>query len=193
MKIIVVKDDGTTRTINDVEYYKAWTREDLGDALEYRGVYPSMANIDALVNSKLLDGLEEASEGWDYIDDAIYTCADDKAFTGKTASKPNGEPTFQNIQRPGQKLVPYTLSGDYFQTYHLLADEETDIFRADLSSLLEETLHELLDAGASDTEIRFLTGMVRHSEENDEAYPENGRIEIDLGYFLPSGIARIRS
>lgn len=70
-----------------------------------------------------------------------------------------------------EKLVFVGYEGDY-STNVIIARKDCEITDADF----EETLHRLLDNGATEYDVRRITGM---TTEGDEEYP------VDLGYCLP--------
>lgn len=71
--------------------------------------------------------------------------------------------------------------------YSMIVRTDKPLWAQDLSAALEETLHRLVDAGATDDDIERICGMVPFGQAAQDR-AEDGYTHIDLGYVLPGQI-----
>lgn len=84
-----------------------------------------------------------------------------------------------------EHIVKMCIDGDYCERSFIVdGDDNSGDVRKDLSAALENTLHRLLDNGATEEDIRAELGAVRMTDDMDDDYI----IHIDLGYVLPGPI-----
>ena len=72
--------------------------------------------------------------------------------------------------------------------YHMIVSSEIPIEHQDLGGCLEDTLHRLLDACATSSDIEDILGAVPSDRIEDIG---NGITEIDLGYAIPGQLMTI--
>ena len=69
--------------------------------------------------------------------------------------------------------------------YSMVAPISTPVDHLDLGACIEDTLHRMLDAGASDEVIERELGAVPHGDlDDDNTY-------IDLGYVIPGHLTHV--
>lgn len=81
-------------------------------------------------------------------------------------------------------VATYYQVGSNGETYQFITQ-----YPFDYSASIEDTLHRLIEAGASDDTIRYELGAVRDEELTDDEI--NTSISIDLGWSLPAAPERI--
>ena len=97
--------------------------------------------------------------------------------------------TLENIKRENESILTMTLTGDYCQ-YKLLMDN--DIHSDDISQILEYTLHRMVDAGFTESEIHFSSGMfIPIQEQIQDLKQYDEFIYVDLDYVLGGLILNI--
>lgn len=89
----------------------------------------------------------------------------------------------ENLLEAGEKIQRYVFTEHPYMTFSCIRDEDAEF----TSEVLEDTLHRLIDEGASRDKIYELTGML-HEDGNQELISENGVILVDLGYYIPGNI-----
>ena len=94
-----------------------------------------------------------------------------------------------------ERVIDYTTSeaphcNFGYMKYHMIASKDAPIERQDVAGCIEETLHRLLENGATDDEIESITGMVQPNDPDAEYL--DGYLDVDLGYVLPGQILWIQ-
>lgn len=83
-----------------------------------------------------------------------------------------------------------TMNTNYAFPFFALGDRNSDPQMEDVSGCLEETLHELLDAGATHDDVYRIMGLVQEQEILEEdALDSDQYIPIDLGYCIVGNLA----
>ena len=99
--------------------------------------------------------------------------------------KDHVEIQLENLLEAGEKIQKYASEDDPYFTFGCIMDEDEE-FTADA---LEDTLHRLIDEGASRYKIYELTRMIH--EDGNEALINQDDISVDLGYYLKGNIILI--
>lgn len=99
--------------------------------------------------------------------------------------KDHVEIQLENLLEAGEKIQKYASEDDPYFTFGCIMDEDEE-FTADA---LENTLHRLIDEGASRYKIYELTRMIH--EDGNEALINQDDISVDLGYYLKGNIILI--
>lgn len=92
-----------------------------------------------------------------------------------------------------ESLVKFATTQSY-STYHLLCDTDlvTDLERADISGIIEYTLHRMIESGFSAEDINRNSNMYIPSDEEMQELEEYEEfIYVDLGYILGGFITHI--
>lgn len=77
----------------------------------------------------------------------------------------------------------YSISGDYYPSF-CLAPATDDPETMDVAGAIEQTLHDLLDYGGTDKDVRAILGLVPHEELDEETLEGNEYTDIDLGWCI---------
>lgn len=85
----------------------------------------------------------------------------------------------ENLLESGEKIQKYVFAEDPCLTFGCIIDEDAE-FTADA---LEDTLHRLIDEGASRYKIYELTRMI-HEDGNEALINQDDAISVDLGYYI---------
>lgn len=73
----------------------------------------------------------------------------------------------------------------------IIVDATRPLDMQDIHGCMEDTLHRLVDAGASREDIEEITGMLPRDSADLDNYMSEEPIEVDLGYVFPGTIASI--
>ena len=92
----------------------------------------------------------------------------------------------ENLLESGEKIQKYVFAEDPCLTFGCIIDEDAE-FTADA---LEDTLHRLIDEGASRYKIYELTRMI-HEDGNEALINLDDDISVDLGYYITANIALV--
>ena len=92
----------------------------------------------------------------------------------------------ENLLESGEKIQKYVFAEDPCLTFGCIIDEDAE-FTADA---LEDTLHRLIDEGASRYKIYELTRMI-HEDGNEALINQDDAIPVDLGYYITGNITLI--
>lgn len=194
-KIIFESEDGKQEVLREGFYVKGdvlfrpdyiatklWCNDDVASVLEEHNIEPSKFNIEAVKNTGLLKGLEECSDGdWEIIKDAVVACKDDSLLDPKPI-------VVNELCGLHEHIVKMCIDGDYCERSFIVdGDDDSEDARKDLSAALENTLHRLIDNGATEDDIRRELGAVQYTDDMDDNYI----IHIDLGYVLPGPILSV--
>lgn len=95
--------------------------------------------------------------------------------------------TLENLLENGEDVAVFGCANSYFE-YKCIIPSDKDIKYLDISACLEDTLHRLVDAGASDEEISAILNAEKEEIIDKDFNPEDEWISLDLGYYIPSGI-----
>lgn len=77
----------------------------------------------------------------------------------------------------------YSISGDYYPSF-CLAPAMDNPETMDVQGAIEQTLHDLLDYGGTDKDIRTILGLVPHGELDEETLENDEYTDIDLGWCI---------
>ena len=77
----------------------------------------------------------------------------------------------------------YSISGDYYPSF-CLAPATDDPETMDVAGAIEQTLHDLLDYGGTDKDVRAILGLVPHEELDEETLEGDEYTDIDLGWCI---------
>lgn len=194
-KIIFIDDNGKEEILREGLYVKGdilfrpdyfatklWCDEDVAMALSEKGIEPSQANVSAIINTGMLKYLGDCTDAdWEAINQAIGACEQD----GLLVTKPVKVDELCGLH---EHVVKMCIDGDYCERSFIVdGDDNSEDTRKDLSAALENTLHRLLDNGATEDDIRRELGAVQYTDDMDDDYI----IHIDLGYVLPGPILSV--
>ena len=101
--------------------------------------------------------------------------------------------TLREIKMENEAIVTFGTTQDY-NTYELLCDTDmvTDLDKADLSDIIEYTLHRMVESGFSAEDMDYNSNMYIPSDgewEDLNEYEEYSH--VDLGYILGGFITHI--
>lgn len=164
---------------------KLWNRADVENVLEEENFPGTSKNIDEVINTGLLDSLNDCTDqDWDIVKNAVWACDQDNLL--------DKEPTtVTGLVRDDEHVREFYFPEDpYFKFSFIMPGGTTeDDDRADIAGAIEETLHRLLDAGADSDKIKEQLGMFYSDGEDFEGLEEYPDAHfVDLGYFLPYAI-----
>lgn len=77
----------------------------------------------------------------------------------------------------------FSITGDYYPSF-CLAPATDDPETMDVPGAIEQTLHDLLDYGGTDKDVRFILGLVPREELDEETLVDGGYTDIDLGWCI---------
>lgn len=77
----------------------------------------------------------------------------------------------------------FSITGDYYPSF-CLAPATNDPETMDVTGAIEQTLHDLLDYGGTDKDVRSILGLVPREELDDAALEYDEYTEIDLGWCI---------
>lgn len=81
-----------------------------------------------------------------------------------------------------------TLNTNFARPCFALGERTSDPEMEDVSSAIENTLHELLDSGATPEDVYRIMGLVKESELSPETKEADSYLSIDLGYCIDGNI-----
>lgn len=188
-KIIYVDNNGSQKVLrestdliegdvlfrSDYIAAKLWSDDEIASALAENGYAPTMMNVNTIKNSGLLKGLEEASDGdWQIIKDAVMANAEDGDIYKLTSS-------VEELCLVHERVVHFCIDGDYSEYMFIAPDDKTGIDSIDIGACIEDTLHRLIENGATENAIRRELGAVQMTDDMQDDLI----VSIDLGYVLP--------
>jgi len=100
----------------------------------------------------------------------------------------------REIKRDNEAIVDFGCTQDYYIRYQLLCDTDlvTNLDNADISEIIEYTLHRMIESGFSTEDIRYNSNMyIPNDEEMQELKEFDEYISVDLGYVLGGLITHI--
>lgn len=77
----------------------------------------------------------------------------------------------------------FSIAGDYYPSF-CLAPATDDPETMDVAGAIEQTLHDLLDYGGTDKDVRAILGLVPHEELDEETLASDEYTDIDLGWCI---------
>lgn len=81
-----------------------------------------------------------------------------------------------------------TLNTNFARPCFALGERTSDPEMEDVSGAIENTLHELLDSGATPEDVYRIMGLVKESELSPETKEADSYLPIDLGYCIDGNI-----
>lgn len=81
-----------------------------------------------------------------------------------------------------------TLNTNFARPCFAFGERTSDPEMEDVSSAIENTLHELLDSGATPEDVYRIMGLVKESELSPETKEADSYLSIDLGYCIDGNI-----
>ena len=81
-----------------------------------------------------------------------------------------------------------TLNTNFARPCFALGERKFDPEMEDVSGAIENTLHELLDSGATPEDVYRIMGLVKESELSPETKEADSYLPIDLGYCIDGNI-----
>lgn len=102
--------------------------------------------------------------------------------------------TLREIKMDNEAIVEFGCTQDYYNGYQLLCDTDlvTDLNKADISGIIEYTLHRMIESGFSAEDINYNSNMyIPTNEEMKELEEYEEFIHVDLGYILGGLITHI--
>ena len=81
-----------------------------------------------------------------------------------------------------------TLNTNFARPCFALGERKFDPEMEDISGAIENTLHELLDSGATPEDVYRIMGLVQESELSPETKEADSYLSIDLGYCIDGNI-----
>lgn len=81
-----------------------------------------------------------------------------------------------------------TLNTNFARPCFALGERKFDPETEDVSGAIENTLHELLDSGATPEDVYRIMGLVKESELSPETKEADSYLPIDLGYCIDGNI-----
>lgn len=81
-----------------------------------------------------------------------------------------------------------TLNTNFGRPCFALGERTSDPEMEDVSGAIENTLHELLDSGATPEDVYRIMGLVKESELSPETKEADSYLPIDLGYCIDGNI-----
>lgn len=81
-----------------------------------------------------------------------------------------------------------TLNTNFARPCFALGERTSDPEMEDVSGAIENTLHELLDSGATPDDVYRIMGLVQESELSPETKEAGSYLSIDLGYCIDGNI-----
>lgn len=92
--------------------------------------------------------------------------------------------TLEELLEGDEYLAEYSFTTSYTTSYCIAIPGDTDI-----SGMLEETLHRILEHGGTEEDVRLLMGAIRPTEEEMLELEETGEyVDLDLDYVIPGFI-----
>ena len=95
--------------------------------------------------------------------------------------------TLSEIKMENEALVKLVVTQCPYNTYQLLCDTDlvTDLSKADISGIIEYTLHRMVESGFSPEDIEYNSNMyIPDAEELEELEEYDEFSHVDLGYIL---------
>lgn len=81
-----------------------------------------------------------------------------------------------------------TLNTNFARPCFAFGERTSDPEMEDVPGAIENTLHELLDSGATPEDVYRIMGLVQESELSPETKEADSYLSIDLGYCIPGNI-----
>ena len=102
--------------------------------------------------------------------------------------------TLRDIKMNNEAIVTFGCTQDYYNGYQLLCDTDLvpNLDNADISGIIEYTLHRMLESGFSAEDINYNSNMYIPSDEEMQDLEEFEEFtHVDLGYILGGLITHI--
>lgn len=168
-----------TFTKDGIEYRRNYSRSDIYSDLKYAGADGTTEQINAVLSyvKEHLDASVDEEIFLTLVEEAVSYVAENGPFLrGKD---------IQSLVDDNEIIARYHLTNDYASYFCIINKGKVDL----TLNAIEDSMHRLLDAGATPDDLRTQMGLVSDDDVPDELKEDS--IPIDLGYSLPGPILSV--